>query len=152
MQERLPQGATLLQPLKYIPRAQACQELLDQIARGNSVLANLQRLATIALVSRESIQRYWCEHKPSVTISVEEKDWPSVGAWTWEHFDEISGVSYLPYDGGTYRQAPYEECTEDEYNALKAKMPTINWSELKENTDNVEGAQQLACVAGVCEI
>ena len=97
-------------------------------------------------------QRHWCEHKPSVTISVEEKDWPSVGAWTWEHFDEISGVSYLPYDGGTYRQAPYEECTEDEYNALKAKMPTINWSELKENTDNVEGAQQLACVAGVCEI
>ena len=97
-------------------------------------------------------QRHWCEHKPSVTISVEEKDWPSVGAWTWEHFDEISGVSYLPYDGGTYRQAPYEECTEEEYNALKAKMPTINWSELKENTDNVEGAQQLACVAGVCEI
>ena len=97
-------------------------------------------------------QRHWCEHKPSVTISVEEKDWPSVGAWTWEHFDEISGVSYLPYDGGTYRQAPYEECTEDEYNALKAKMPTIDWSGLKENTDNVEGAQQLACVAGVCEI
>ena len=97
-------------------------------------------------------QRHWCEHKPSVTISVEEKDWPSVGAWTWEHFDEISGVSYLPYDGGTYRQAPYEECTEEEYNALKAKVPTINWSEFKEVTDNVEGAQQLACVAGVCEI
>lgn len=97
-------------------------------------------------------QRHWCEHKPSVTISVEEKDWPSVGAWTWNHFDEISGVSYLPYDGGTYRQAPYEECTEEEYNALKAKIPTINWNDLKENTDNVEGAQQLACVAGVCEI
>ena len=97
-------------------------------------------------------QREWCEHKPSVTISVEEKDWPSVGAWTWEHFDEISGVSYLPYDGGTYRQAPYEECTEEEYNELKAKIPKINWSEFKEETDNVEGAQQLACVAGVCEI
>ena len=97
-------------------------------------------------------QRSWCEHKPSVTISVEEKDWPSVGAWTWDHFDEISGVSYLPYDGGTYRQAPYEECTEEEYNALKASVPTINWNEFKEITDNVEGAQQLACVAGVCEI
>jgi ribonucleoside-triphosphate reductase len=97
-------------------------------------------------------QRHWCEHKPSVTISVEEKDWPSVGAWTWENFDEISGVSYLPYDGGTYRQAPYETCTEVEYEALKAKMPKIDWTLLVENTDNVEGAQQLACSAGVCEI
>ena len=97
-------------------------------------------------------QRHWCEHKPSVTISVEEKDWPSVGAWTWENFSEISGVSYLPYDGGTYRQAPYEEINEEEYNDLKAKIPTINWSELKEETDNVEGAQMLACSAGSCDI
>ena len=97
-------------------------------------------------------QRHWCEHKPSVTISVEEKDWPSVGAWTWDHFDEISGVSYLPYDGGTYRQAPYETCTEAEYEALKAKMPKIDWAQLSENTDNVEGAQMLACSSGVCEI
>lgn len=97
-------------------------------------------------------QRHWCEHKPSVTISVEEKDWPSVGAWTWEHFDEISGVSYLPHDGGTYRQQPYTECTEEEYEELKAKMPVINWSNLVEETDNVEGSQMLACVSGVCEI
>ena len=97
-------------------------------------------------------QREWCEHKPSVTISVEEKDWPSVGAWVWNHFDEISGVSFLPYDGGTYRQAPYEECTEEQYNELKAKMPKIDWSLFKEQTDNVEGAQMLACVAGSCEI
>jgi ribonucleoside-diphosphate reductase alpha chain len=97
-------------------------------------------------------QRHWCEHKPSVTISVEEKDWPSVGAWTWDHFDEISGVSYLPYDGGTYRQAPYTTCTEQEYEELKATMPVINWELFTENTDNVEGAQQLACTAGACEI
>jgi ribonucleoside-diphosphate reductase alpha chain len=97
-------------------------------------------------------QRHWCEHKPSVTISVSEKDWPAVGAWTWDHFGEISGVSYLPYDGGTYRQAPYEECTEEEYNKLKASIPVVDWTQLKENTDNVEGAQMLACSAGVCEI
>jgi ribonucleoside-diphosphate reductase alpha chain len=97
-------------------------------------------------------QRFWCEHKPSVTISVEEKDWPSVGAWTWENFSEISGVSYLPYDGGTYRQAPYEEIDEQAYHELKAKIPKINWSELKEVTDNVEGAQMLACSAGSCEV
>ena len=97
-------------------------------------------------------QRHWCEHKPSVTISVEEKDWPSVGAWTWDNFDEISGVSYLPYDGGTYRQAPYEECTKEQYEELKAKMPKIDWTLLKEETDNVEGAQMLACTGGSCEI
>jgi len=97
-------------------------------------------------------QRHWCHHKPSVTISVEEKDWPSVGAWTWENFSEISGVSYLPYDGGTYRQAPYEECSEEDYNKLKANIPQINWEDFKENTDNVEGAQTLACSAGSCEI
>ena len=97
-------------------------------------------------------QRYWCHHKPSVTISVEEKDWPSVGAWTWDHFQEISGVSYLPYDGGTYRQAPYEECTEEAYIALKAQIPTINWDSFKEQTDNVEGAQMLACSGSSCEI
>ena len=99
-----------------------------------------------------TFQRYWCEHKPSVTISVEEKDWPEVGAWTWKNFDEISGVSYLPHDGGTYRQAPYEEVDEQAYNELKAKIPVINWEAFKEETDNVEGAQTLACSAGFCEI
>ena len=94
----------------------------------------------------------WCEHKPSVTISVEEQDWPSVGAWTWDHFDQISGVSYLPYDGGTYRQAPYEECTKEQYEELKAKMPKIDWTKFEEITDNVEGAQMLACTGGTCEI
>lgn len=97
-------------------------------------------------------QRHWCEHKPSVTISVSENEWPEVGAFVWKHFDEMSGVSFLPYDGGTYRQAPYETCTKEEYEALLIKMPVINWEELKETTDNVEGAQMLACVAGVCEI
>ena len=97
-------------------------------------------------------QRHWCEHKPSVTISVEEKDWPSVGAWTWEHFDEISGVSYLPYSEHTYKQAPYEECSEEIYNNLKAQIPVINWEDFKEETDNVEGTQQLACSSGACEI
>ena len=97
-------------------------------------------------------QRQFTEHKPSITVSVEEKDWPEVGAWVWKHFDELSGVSFLPYDGGSYRQAPYTECTEQEYEELKAKMPVINWSQLQENTDNVEGAQMLACSSGSCEL
>ena len=98
-------------------------------------------------------QRHWCEHKPSITVYVKERDWPAVGAWVWEHFDEISGISFLPWDGGTYKQAPYEEIDATLYNELKAKMPTtIDWESFIENTDNVEGAQQLACSSGVCEI
>ena len=98
-------------------------------------------------------QKHWCEHKPSVTISVNESEWPTVGAWTWEHFDEVTGVSYLPYDGGTYRQAPYEEINESEYVKLAAEMPkTIDWESFYEGTDNVEGAQMLSCTAGACEI
>jgi ribonucleoside-diphosphate reductase alpha chain len=98
-------------------------------------------------------QRHWCEHKPSVTVYVKEQDWPAVGAWVWEHFDEISGISFLPWDGGTYRQAPYEEVDEATYNELLSAMPdTIDWNAFIEHEDNVEGAQQLACVAGVCEI
>jgi ribonucleoside-diphosphate reductase alpha chain len=98
-------------------------------------------------------QRHWCEHKPSVTISVREEDWPSVGAWVWEHFDEISGVSFLPFDGGTYRQAPYETVTKEQYEELLAKTPgEINWSGLVEMEDNVEGVQTLACTASSCEL
>lgn len=98
-------------------------------------------------------QRHWCEHKPSVTISVNENEWPKVGAWTWDHFDEVTGVSYLPYDGGTYRQAPYEEITAGEYLQMALSMPEdIDWDAFIEGTDNVEGAQMLSCTAGACEI
>ena len=98
-------------------------------------------------------QKHWCEHKPSVTISVEEHEWVEVGSWIWKNFDDVSGVSFLPYDGGTYKQAPYEECTEEEYKELLHKMPkSIEWNSLIEIDDNVEGAQTLACTAGACEI
>jgi hypothetical protein len=84
---------------------------------------------------------------------VNENEWPKVGAWTWENFDEITGVSYLPMDGGTYRQAPYESINEAEYDRLVSEMPKeIDWENMTEKTDNVEGAQTLACVAGICDI
>ena len=76
-----------------------------------------------------------------------------MGAWVWEHFDEITGVSFLPMDGGTYRQAPYESIDETQYEELAASMPKdIDWDNFIENTDNVEGTQTLACTAGACEI
>ena len=98
-------------------------------------------------------QRHYCEHKPSVTISVKENEWPAVAAFVWEHFGEMSGVSFLPFDGGNYRQAPYEECSEEAYKTLLNKLPSnFNWDSIIEITDNVEGAQTLACSANGCEI
>lgn len=98
-------------------------------------------------------QRHWCEHKPSVTITVTDNEWPEVGAWVWKHFDEVSGISFLPHSNHTYQQAPYEDITEEQYKELASKMPgDINWEELVEKDDNTEGAQTLACVAGICEI
>lgn len=100
-----------------------------------------------------TFQRHWCEHKPSVTISVNENEWPKVGAWTWENFDEITGVSYLPMDGGTYRQAPYESIDEATYASMVMEMPdSIDWETMTEKTDNVEGVQMLACTSGVCDL
>ena len=99
-------------------------------------------------------QRHWCEHKPSVTISVKEDEWMEVGAWVYKNFDEMSGVSFLPFDGGSYRQAPYETITEEVYNEWLVKMPTeLDWDKFTEHQDNVEGAQTLACTgAQGCEI
>jgi len=98
-------------------------------------------------------QRHWCEHKPSVTISVKDEEWPEVGAWVWKHFDEISGVSFLPHSNHTYQQAPYEDCTEEQYKELLAKTPSrIDWADFLEVEDNTTGQQTLACTAGSCEI
>ena len=98
-------------------------------------------------------QRHYCEHKPSVTISVREEEWMDVGAWTFKHFDEVTGVSFLPMDLGTYRQAPYEECTKEEYDRMKLIVPeSVDWNNFSEYDDNVVGTQTLACTAGGCEI
>ena len=98
-------------------------------------------------------QRHWCEHKPSVTISVKDEEWPEVGAWVWKHFDEISGVSFLPFSDHTYQQAPYTDCNQEEYEAAVLAMPKgIDWSTFIEQEDFTTGAQNLACTAGSCEI
>ncbi len=100
-------------------------------------------------------QRHWCEHKPSVTISVKEEEWMDVGSWVYEHFDEVSGISFLPFSEHTYKQAPYQDCTKEEYEEMKAQMPTsIYWSKLQdfEKEDTTSGGRELACTAGVCEV
>lgn len=94
-------------------------------------------------------QRYWCEHKPSITISVKEHEWDEVGQWVWEHFDECSGISFLPFSEHTYEQAPYQDCSKEEYEKMLAQMPgDIDWSDLsfyEIDDSNVSGTQELAC-------
>ena len=102
-----------------------------------------------------SYQINWCEHKPSVTISVKEDEWMEVGAWTYKNFDFMSGVSFLPFSEHTYKQAPYQDCTKEEYEFFVDRMPLkVEWSKLSEyeKTDMTIGAQELACAAGFCEI
>ena len=100
-------------------------------------------------------QRHWCEHKPSVTISVRDAEWMAVGAFVYEHFDEMSGVSFLPHSDHTYQQAPYQDCTKEEYEVLLSSMPEkIDWSKLSdyEQEDNTVAMQTMACTGDVCEI
>ena len=100
-------------------------------------------------------QRNWCEHKPSVTISVRDHEWLAVGAFVYEHFDEMSGVSFLPHSDHTYQQAPYQDCTKEEYEELLKLMPErIDWSKLSEyeQEDNTVAMQTMACTGDSCEI
>ena len=100
-------------------------------------------------------QRHWCEHKPSVTITVRDEEWMDVGAFVYKHFDEMSGVSFLPHSDHSYQQAPYQEIDKKAYKALLAEMPTsIDWSELSdyESEDNTVSMQTMACSGDSCEI
>ena len=100
-------------------------------------------------------QEHWCEHKPSITVTVKEEEWLDVGAFVFKHFDKMSGVSFLPHSDHVYQQAPYQECTEDEYDAMLLKMKTrIDWSKLRdyESVDTTAGSQTMACSGDSCEI
>ena len=103
----------------------------------------------------KTYQEHWCEHKPSVTISVKENEWIEVGAWVYKNFDLMSGVSFLPYSEHTYKQAPYQDCDEKDYEKLLNKMPVnVDWTKLSdyETSDMTVGSQELACSSGSCEI
>jgi len=100
-------------------------------------------------------QRNWCEHKPSVTITVKENEWMEVGAWVYKHFDEISGISFLPHSDHSYRQAPYQDCSKEQYQEMLDKLPkNVDWTQLKkyEKEDNTAGTQTYACSGDKCEI
>lgn len=109
-----------------------------------------------ALELWKHLQDNWCEHKPSATINVKEEEWPEVGAWVYKNFNTLSGVSFLPYDGGSYKQAPYTEVSQEDWEKWVEQHPTpsINWDDLRfyEKEDATTGSQELACSGGVCEV
>lgn len=98
-------------------------------------------------------KRHWTEHNPSITIYVRDDEWMEVGAWVFKHFDEVSGVSFLPHTNHSYRQAPYQEVSEEVYNEWLAKMPQdVDWEALAERQDDTKGSGELACTGGTCEL
>lgn len=98
-------------------------------------------------------QKHWCEHKPSITVYVREDEWLETGAWVYKNFDYMSGVSFLPFDNGSYQQAPYTDCTKEEYEVALKAMPTeIEWTSMVEEEDNTTSSQELACTGGSCDI
>lgn len=125
------------------------------IKSADNAVTREDQSALEALDLWKRLQDNWCEHKPSATINVKEEEWMDVGAWVFNNFDTLSGVSFLPYDGGSYRQAPYQEVTKEEYEEWVKKMPTtINWDELTEyeTEDTTTGSQEFACSGNVCEV
>jgi ribonucleoside-triphosphate reductase (thioredoxin) len=97
-------------------------------------------------------QEHWCEHKPSITVYYRDSEYLAIGNWLYNHFDDVSGVSFLPYSEHTYEQAPYEEITEEQYNELVKAIPTkVDW-DITEHTDVTESSQTLACVGNACEL
>ncbi len=110
--------------------------------------------ATDQLELHNTYSKFWAEHKVSQTISVKEEEWLTVGAHVFNNFDSISGVSFLPYSDYVYKQAPYTECTKEEFDSLNKSLPTIDWDNLLkyETLDNTSGSQELACVSGSCEL
>ena len=96
----------------------------------------------------------WCEHNPSITVYVRAHEWLAVGDWVYNNFDDVGGVSFLPHTEHVYQQAPYTECSAEEYEALAGRMPTVAWSKLQEfeKEDSTTNQQTLACSSGACEL
>lgn len=121
----------------------------------NGAVTRNDRSAIEQLNHWKVLQDHWCEHKPSCTISVKDEEWPTVGAWVWENFDTLSGISFLPHSDPEYAQLPYEEIDKATYDKLMSEFPSnVNWERLVEyeTEDNTTGSQEFACTAGVCEV
>lgn len=123
----------------------------------NSPTGSITRMARSAVQTLEHylvFKQYWCEHNPSITVTVKEDEWMEVGAWVYKNMSDIGGVSFLPHTDHIYQQAPYQEIDRETFLKLKEDFPLIDWEEFAnyELTDTTTGSQELACTAGYCEV
>lgn len=143
-----------VEPCAYKPES----TVIFSFPVGTSSPSGVYRNSRTALEQLElwlTYQEHWCEHKPSITVYVKDEEFLEVGAWVYKNFDKVSGISFLPFDGGNYTQAPYEDIDKQRYDELTAAMPkSIDWSKLKdyEKEDGTTASQEFACVGDVCEI
>lgn len=124
------------------------------VAGPNHAVMRNDRTALEQLEHYLMFQTYWSEHNVSITVYVKDHEWLGVGDWVYRHFDKLAGVSFLPHSDHSYKQAPYTECTKEEYEELLARMPEFDWAALEifEKDDSTVNTKELACTAGVCEI
>jgi len=147
--------ATLMY-MQGFPNEEDAMKPKDNIVFKFPVKAPEHGLVTLDLPSLDHLelwktyQLYWCEHKPSITVNLREHEWMEAGAWVYRNFDIVSGIAFLPYSGHSFKQAPFQECTQEEYEELMAKMPDANWGDLTlyEHEDHTIGIQELTCNSG----
>ncbi len=150
-------------PLCAVLEAAGVPSELDKVSPNTTVFSFPQKAPDDSIKASEqtgmdqlklwdTYQKHWCEHKPSITVYYKDEEFLEIGNWMFNNFDEVSGVSFLPYSEHTYEQAPYEAIDKEKYQTLLEDMPTAFSWDITESTDQTEGAQTLACVGGSCEI
>ncbi len=124
------------------------------VAAPKDCITRNERTAVEALEHYLVYKRMWCEHNPSITVYVKEHEWMEVGAWVYQHLDDIGGVSFLPHSEHIYQQAPYQDITKEQYETLRDKFPKIEWEKFDsyEQEDNTTASHELSCTGGVCEL
>jgi ribonucleoside-triphosphate reductase (thioredoxin) len=156
--ELLAKGRTALETKILVPEWDESQVLTWVVAFPEAAPKNAITRDQVSAIDQLEwylkVKQNWCEHNQSITVYVRDNEWIKVGAWVYDHFDEIGGISFLPYDGGNYEQAPYEEISKEKYEELIKSTPKVDYSKLAqyELDDFTTGAQALSCSAGGCEL
>jgi ribonucleoside-triphosphate reductase len=124
------------------------------VASPRGSILRTERSAVEALEHYLVYKRHWCEHNPSITVYVKEHEWMEVGAWVYQHMEDIGGVSFLPHSDHVYQQAPYQDITQAQFEELNAGFPKIDWNKFDsyEHEDNTTASHEMACSGGVCEL
>lgn len=148
----------LIEDCKFKPHLEAVMSFPQKSPEGSILRTEpaLELLERVKKFNQEWIHSGYHEganhHNVSCTISIRDGEWTSVGQWMWENRNYYTGISVLPYDNGTYIQAPFEDCTKEKYDELSKYLHDINLDEVHENEDNTTLTDQVACAGGACSI